>query len=85
MLDKVSNYIEQKQLIERKDKIVVGVSGGADSVCLFRILLELQNRYELELFVVHLHHGIRGEEADKDETFKNSGRCTRSSCFSIEK
>lgn len=69
MLEKVIAYIEQKQLIEKKDKIVIGVSGGADSVCLFFVLLELQKRYELELFVVHLHHGIRGEEADSDEAF----------------
>ena len=69
MLDKVITYIEENELIQKKDRIVVGVSGGADSVCLFSVLLELQKKYELELFVVHVHHGIRGEEADKDEQF----------------
>lgn len=69
MLEKVISYTEQHQLIQRKDKIVVGVSGGADSVCLFFVLLELQKKYELELFAVHVHHGIRGEEADRDEAF----------------
>ena len=69
MLDKIITYIEDNALIQKKDRIVVGVSGGADSVCLFSVLLELQRRYELELFVVHVHHGIRGEEADRDEQF----------------
>jgi len=69
MLDKVIAYIEENELIQKGDRIVLGVSGGADSVCLFSVLLELQSRYELELFVVHVHHGIRGEEADLDEQF----------------
>ncbi len=69
MLDKIIAYIEENELIQKKDRVVLGVSGGADSVCLFSVLLELQNRYELELFVVHVHHGIRGEEADGDEQF----------------
>ncbi len=69
MLDKVISYVEENQMIQKKDRIVIGVSGGADSVCLFSVLIELQRRYELELFVVHVHHGIRGEEADRDEVF----------------
>lgn len=69
MLNKVIAYIEQNQLIEKKDKIVLGVSGGADSICLFLILKQLIERYELELLVVHVNHGIRGEEANADEEF----------------
>ncbi len=69
MLDKIIAYIEENELIQKKDRVVLGVSGGADSVCLFSVLLELQSRFELELFVVHVHHGIRGEEADRDEQF----------------
>ena len=69
MLDKIITYIEENELIQKKDRIVLGVSGGADSVCLFSVLLELQKKYELELFVVHVHHGLRGEEADRDEVF----------------
>lgn len=72
MLNKVIAYIEQNQLIEKKDKIVLGVSGGADSVCLFLILKQLIERYELKLIVVHVNHGIRGEDADADEMFVKS-------------
>lgn len=69
MLNKVIAYIEQNQLVVRKDKVVIGISGGADSVCLFFVFLELRKKYDLELFAVHIHHGIRGIEADEDEQF----------------
>ncbi|MBO5489715.1 MAG: tRNA lysidine(34) synthetase TilS [Eubacterium sp.] len=62
-------YIQQEHLIEKNDRIVVGVSGGADSVCLLRLLHSIQNQYDLDLHVVHVHHGIRGEEADHDANF----------------
>lgn len=69
MLEKIIAYIEKYSLIERGDGIVVGVSGGADSVCLLLILVELRKRFLLDLVVVHVHHGIRGKEADEDEEF----------------
>lgn len=56
-------------LIKKEDRIVVGVSGGADSVCLLRVLCELRKEYRLYLYVVHVNHGIRGAEADRDEQF----------------
>lgn len=69
MLEKIKAYIKENRMLERKDKIVIGVSGGADSVCLFFVLLELCREYELSLFVVHINHGIRGAAADEDEAF----------------
>lgn len=44
MLEKVENYIRQWKMLEKGDKVVVGLSGGADSVCLFLILEELQKK-----------------------------------------
>ena len=86
MLEKVISYIEKNELIQRKDKIVIGVSGGADSVCLFLVLLKLQKKYELELFVVHIHHGIRGEQADRDELFvRELAKSAGVAYFSIRK
>ena len=61
--------MNQQNMIERHDRIVVGVSGGADSMCLLNVLLELREEYELSLFVVHINHCLRGEEADKEEEF----------------
>ena len=51
------------------DRVAVAVSGGADSVGLLRILLELREELGIVLSVAHFHHGIRGAEADADEKF----------------
>lgn len=50
-------------------RVAVGVSGGADSVCLLHALFELRGDLGVELCVAHLNHGIRGAEADGDEEF----------------
>src|SRR5580698_1129356 len=50
-------------------RLAVGVSGGADSVALLRALAERRAELGLVLCVAHLHHGLRGDEADGDEAF----------------
>ena len=67
--DKVHNYIIDNKMIQNGDKIIIGVSGGADSMCLLNVLSRLIDEYGLELYVVHIHHGIRGAQADEDEQF----------------
>lgn len=69
MYDKVCKYVSDNSLIEKGDRIVVGVSGGADSVCLLDVLHRISRHIEIQLFVVHINHGIRGEEADCDEEY----------------
>ncbi len=69
MKNKVMAYCRQKELLRCGDRVLVGLSGGADSVCLFLVLLELSKELGLTLFPVHIHHGIRGEEADRDVRF----------------
>jgi tRNA(Ile)-lysidine synthase len=49
--------------------VVVGVSGGPDSLCLLHVLKRLRNKYRIELHVAHLNHRIRGSEADADADF----------------
>ena len=61
----VQKYIEENHLIQPKDKVLVALSGGADSVALFRVLLSLG--YSLEC--AHCNFHLRGEESDRDETF----------------
>ncbi len=64
--DKVFAYCEKHRMFEKGDRVAVGVSGGADSVCLLFVLLSLQKELELDLHVVHVNHGIRpdaGEDA----------------------
>ncbi len=51
------------------ETVVVGVSGGPDSLCLLHVLCRLCGEYDLDLHVAHLHHGLRGDEADADAEF----------------
>ena len=62
----VKEYCDRHQMLERGDRVVLGVSGGADSVCLLFVLLALRRELDLQLHVVHVNHGIRieaGEDA----------------------
>ena len=56
-------------MLEKGCSVTLGVSGGADSVCLFFVLLSLKEEYDLKLGVVHVMHGIRKEEAERDMRF----------------
>ncbi len=57
------SYLERHQMIRPHDHVVLGVSGGADSVCLLFLLLEYAGKVPLELSVVHVDHGIRPDAA----------------------
>lgn len=71
---KVKSYIEKYRMIVPGDTIVVGVSGGADSVCLLLMLYELSREIPLSLLAVHVNHGIRQEgKADADYVEKLCG------------
>lgn len=67
--EQLITFAEENQLWKKGDGIVLGVSGGADSVCLLQLLYEAKNEYDLKLYVVHVNHGIRGEEAKRDAAF----------------
>ncbi|MBQ2316955.1 MAG: tRNA lysidine(34) synthetase TilS [Lachnospiraceae bacterium] len=68
-LDKVRNFIQTNELLEHGEQVTVGVSGGADSVCLLFVLLDLQEEYDLKVQAVYVEHGIRGEESVEDGRF----------------
>ena len=72
MYQKVKEYIKAQKMLTSEDRIVTGVSGGADSICLLFVLLELRKEMGFELCVVHVHHGLRGEAADADEAYVES-------------
>lgn len=69
LLEKVKSDINKNSLLDSGAKIVIGVSGGADSVCLLKVLLELKNDFDLELFVIHVNHRLRGQEADQEQAY----------------
>src|SRR5262249_15372167 len=69
VIEHVRQYIRRGQLFRTGDRVAVAVSGGADSVALLRVLLELSQELGIVLSVAHFHHGIRGPEADADRQF----------------
>ena len=68
-LEKIENYIRQYHMIEKGDRIIIGVSGGADSVCLLMALCSLQEKLGFQVLVCHVNHELRGEEAAQDEAY----------------
>lgn len=72
MIEKILNTISKNNLIKKGEGIVVGVSGGPDSICLLHLLWRIQKEYDLKLYVVHLNHQFRGIEADKDAEYVKS-------------
>ena len=65
MLNKVKRYIADNQLFEKSDKVIVGLSGGADSVALIDVLNELG----YDCVAAHCNFHLRGEESDSDQLF----------------
>ncbi len=66
---KLLKSIKVSHLFEKDDRIVIGVSGGADSVVLLDALTRLQPEYRFKLCVAHVNYGLRGRESDRDERF----------------
>ena len=69
MYQKVRAYVKEHHMLSKQDKVIVGVSGGADSICLLFMLIELQKEIDFSMAAVHVHHGLRGESADADEKY----------------
>lgn len=70
MTDKVVKTISEHHMIPTGCTLGVGLSGGADSVCLAHILLNNKEKLGIAVLkAIHIHHGIRGEEADRDLEF----------------
>jgi tRNA(Ile)-lysidine synthase len=67
--EKVLRYIRERQLMRAGDRVAVAVSGGADSVALLRVLLELREEVGIVVAVAHFNHGLRGEASEADEAF----------------
>jgi tRNA(Ile)-lysidine synthase len=61
------DYISKNNLIETNDKILVGVSGGLDSVVLLHLLHKLANSFHLKIGIAHINYSLRGSESEKDE------------------
>ncbi|HET9741493.1 MAG TPA: tRNA lysidine(34) synthetase TilS [Terriglobales bacterium] len=69
LAQRVLRHLRSSGLVRAGERVAVAVSGGADSVAMLRLLLELREELGAVLSVAHFHHGIRGADADADEQF----------------
>jgi tRNA(Ile)-lysidine synthase len=69
LAEKLNSVLREKHLVTPGERMGVAVSGGADSVALLRLLLELRAKCGLVLTVVHFNHQLRGKASDADERF----------------
>ncbi len=69
LISKAKKTIDRYHMIKPKDRILVAVSGGPDSVALLLVLLELKKEFNLSLYVAHVNHKLRGKESDQDQEF----------------
>ena len=65
----VEQTIRKYNMLDHGDSIVVGFSGGPDSLCLLHVLLELKEALELKIYAAHLNHQFRGKDADEDALY----------------
>lgn len=69
LVEQIANFCHRHSLLRQHDKLVVGVSGGPDSVCLLYVLKTLRLSLNLTLTIAHLNHQLRGPESQADEAF----------------
>ena len=69
VLETVRRTIDEHHMFDPGETVVVGVSGGPDSLCLLHVLRELRGEYRIHLHVAHLDHQIRGQESADDAAF----------------
>lgn len=67
--DKVLRAVSEYGMLKPKDKVIVGLSGGADSVCLTHCLASLKEKLDIELYACHINHNLRGNDSDSDQLF----------------
>lgn len=72
LVQKAERFIREQGLIEAGEHVLVGLSGGADSVCLAAVLCELSGAFSVTVGAFHVNHGIRGAAAKEDEAFSKA-------------
>lgn len=67
LLKKIKQHNTYCQLIKKGDRLVLGISGGPDSVALLMIMADFQKKENLNLIVAHVNYGLRGQDSERDE------------------
>ncbi len=70
--EKVLQAVSEYNMLKPKNKVIVGLSGGADSVTLLHCLNSLKETLDIELYACHINHNLRGEDSDSDQKFAES-------------
>lgn len=65
----IIKFISDNKLIESNDKLLLALSGGADSVFALTFLTKFKNKYNIQICALHINHSLRGDESDSDEKF----------------
>lgn len=69
LVDKIRNTIRKYRMLDKHDSVLVGLSGGADSVVLLHALVHIGQDYNLKIYIAHIDHMFRGEESKGDMKF----------------
>lgn len=69
MNNKVLKTVEKYNMLSKGDRVLIGVSGGADSIALLEFFVSVKEKYDLDICVAHIEHGIRGEDSINDAEF----------------
>ncbi len=69
MLDKIRETIGSYGMLDGKSRVIVALSGGADSMCLLNVMKTLSSEYSFEVDAAHVNHCLRGEESERDNSF----------------
>lgn len=69
LFDRIDRTVTEHNMLCPEDRVVAAVSGGADSMLLLHYLLSRRERWQLQITVAHVEHGIRGESSRADAAF----------------
>lgn len=69
LTDKAASAIRKYGMLQAGDRVLAACSGGADSTALLHLLAELKGAFQIQVFAAHVHHGLRGADADADARF----------------
>lgn len=67
--ERVDNFLKKWEMVQEGESVLLGISGGADSICLAMYFLAKREILSLKLYAVHINHMLRGDEAKRDEEF----------------
>lgn len=81
LTEKVLKTITKYNLIKSGDSIVLGVSGGPDSICMLHILIKLKEKLNFNIYVAHINHMIRPEAIDEEKYVQDFCKKNNIECF----